>query len=621
MPERARTMMEFAPDAPVPAPPPAAPPVAPVASVASAAHALSKTFVMHEDAPAPVAAPPPAPDAPPNPLASTLVTIEPPPHSPAPSSAPRLATDKRTMMGISAADLFGPAAAPPAPPPAPAPSVDARFPKNTMMGVAMPGIAPIQPGVPKEPPAPATLASKNQTMMGVAMPGIAPVQPGLAQSPPSRRDSGARAPAQPPVDIVPAPPPLVDREMAPAAPVVVRKSGIPVAVVAILLGVLLLAGGLAIFLVWRAAPPLSAKPELDADGKEVLRLRCEACADGTKATFNDAAATFSAHEALLLLKMPLHVGDNPIELKLERPGMGRNETVKLTVPVQFRIHADLGTIDGPRPAISVRVEALPGTDVRVDEKPLNLDASGVGVYAIDLTSEAEGSADERRLRKEVAYVVVPKGGTAQKGIVTAQVTVLPLRVDTPGTRAVVDTASFIVAGRAYKASTVTVNGQAATVNADGFFEATLPSATPGDVAVEVRSSSPTFVARTVRFNVKRVDKLDAEAKTLEAAANAAYDVVAADVAKSVGQAIVVEGEILASTIETKVHRTVMVVDDRRGCAKGPCVVRVVLGHEEKLGAGDVIRAYGRVARPFAMSDGKTVPEIEADFILRGRGKR
>jgi hypothetical protein len=70
-----------------------------------------------------------------------------------------------------------------------------------------------------------------------------------------------------------------------------------------------------------------------------------------------------------------------------------------------------------------------------------------------------------------------------------------------------------------------------------------------------------------------------------------------------------------------VHRTLVVVVDHRGCAKGPCIVRVVLGHEEKLAQGDGVRAYGRVARSVAMSDGKTVPEIEADFILRGRGKR
>jgi hypothetical protein len=134
----------------------------------------------------------------------------------------------------------------------------------------------------------------------------------------------------------------------------------------------------------------------------------------------------------------------------------------------------------------------------------------------------------------------------------------------------------------------------------------------------VRTTAPTLVPRTVRFSVKRVDKLDAEARTLEAANPPGYDATIADVAAHAGQPFIAEGDVIGSTIEPRVHRTVIVVDDHRGCAKSPCVVRVVLGREEKLAQGDVVRAFGRVARPFAMSDGKTVPEIEADFLLRGK---
>jgi len=498
--DKSRTRIEFAPSA-APAPAPQAKPN------------LSATMVM--------------PDAPPHasPLASTAVAQPPahvaqppahvaqPPAQSDPSTTvadtkapelPRLATDKRTMIGLSAADVFG-GAPPPAPSAAPAPPESlAASAKKTMMGVAMPGIAPIHPGQAQQPPA--SLASKSNTMLGVAMPGIAPVHPGVAPAP---AVSQRPRPAPPPVDIVPAPPPLVHSEIAPAAPVVARKRGVPIAIVASVLGVLLLGGALLIVFFARSAPPLSAKPELDGEGKEVLRLRCEGCADATKVSFNGASAAFTAHEAILPLKLPLHVGDNAIELKLDRPGMGRDETVKLVVPVQFRIHADLGTIDGPKPSITVRVEALAGTDVRVDDKPLALDASGTGAYAIDLSADADGQSDERRIKKEVPYVITPKGGQPQKGNVTAQVTILPLRVDSPGTHAIVDTPSFVVAGRAFKGSTVTVNGQAAQVGPDGFFEATVASPSPGDVAVEVRTSAPGLVARTVKLGVKRVDKLDA----------------------------------------------------------------------------------------------------------------
>jgi hypothetical protein len=281
------------------------------------------------------------------------------------------------------------------------------------------------------------------------------------------------------------------------------------------------------------------------------------------------------------------------------------------------VRADLSTLDAPRPAITVRVEAKAGTDVQIDGKPLALDPSGNGAYAIDIAPETEGAADKARtLAKEIPYVITQKGGQPEKGKVVAQVNVLPLVLFTPGTHAVTDAASVIVWGQAVRGSTVTVNGQPAVVGPQGVFEATVATAQAGDVQVDVRTQLASYAPRTARFAVKRVDKLADEAKSIEGTNPAGYDATLAGLPGNVGQPFIADGEVEEAKISQ--HRTLLVMNDRRGCAKGPCLVSVVLGHEEQLARGDTLKVYGHVRGSITRSDGKTVPEVEADFVIRGK---
>jgi hypothetical protein len=67
---------------------------------------------------------------------------------------------------------------------------------------------------------------------------------------------------------------------------------------------------------------------------------------------------------------------------------------------------------------------------------------------------------------------------------------------------------------------------------------------------------------------------------------------------------------------------IALIEDIRGCAAGPCVVRVVYGGDETLGRGDRARVYGHVTRTVAQAGGgKAVPEVQADFVLKGRAHR
>jgi hypothetical protein len=420
------------------------------------------------------------------------------------------------------------------------------------------------------------------------------------------------------VALVAAPAPLTDVP-APLAPRIVRRTGVSLVAVALVTGVLVLVGGVAIALLWRGAQPISAQPHASPDGKDVLHLTCDPnnCKDGTVVELDSVKSTFTAGESDLTLAQPLRVGDNALALHVTRPGLGRDEVIKLVVPVAYRVLADVSTMSAAHPSFTVHAEALPGSEVRVNARPVALDASGVGSYAIDESPAAEGPADESRVvAVDVPYVVTPRGGPPQTGTVSARVVVAPLRVDAPGTRGVFDEDHALIAGRAAKGASVTVDGAPVPVAADGAFETTVQAEALGERTIEVRGGTSVLVPRTVHVLIKRVASLADEAKAFEGQKPIGYDTAMQDLASNAGKPIVVDGDIFES--RGSGHRTLVLIDDRRGCAKGPCLARVVVGRDLTLVHGEVLRAYGRVARAFTTSTGQSVPEVEADFVVRAK---
>jgi hypothetical protein len=561
--------------------------------------------------------------------------------APSPIASPAADPMKRTMLGFGAVP---PMAAPPA---ATAPPMGGAQPAtaprqgglgSTMVGLspgagldatrqsareAPPGNAPVSP--PVSPPGPANMRAGNRTMLGVAVPGIAPTRPGEAKAPTPEppkpvvkrepRPRGVDAPLPP---IVPAPAPLSDAPP-PPPPKIVRRGGVPLAGVALGAGALVLAGGVAIALLWRRPPPITALARVTPEGTDVLHLTCDpaSCADGTVAQLDGSSATFAGGASDLPLAQPLHVGSNSLTLKIDRPGMGRDEMLSLAVPVAYRVRADVAPMNDPHPSIVIHVEAVAGSTAQVDGKPVALDGAGNGTYAIDESIATEGPADESRIvALDIPYSVASPGQPANAGTVSARVAVAPLRVDTPGARAVVDTDHVLLAGRAAKGATVTIDGAATPVSSEGGFETQVPLAAPGPIAVEVRSGTTALATRTVHVVIKRVTSLADEAKAFEKQSTLGYDAALTNLATDVGQPIVVEGEVIEPRASG--HRTLLLVDDRRGCAKGPCLARVVVGQELAAARGDRLRAYGHIARGFTTPSGQTVPEVEADFVLRAK---
>jgi hypothetical protein len=409
----------------------------------------------------------------------------------------------------------------------------------------------------------------------------------------------------------------VDDVPVPRAPARSEKKGVPVAVVATIIGGLVLVGGGAIAFLARGSAPLVAQPRLDAQGNEVLHLQCDNCADGTVASLDTAKAEFKSKEADLPLTKSLEVGDNKLTVRIDRPGSGRDEDVNLVVPVAFRIRADLSDIGAKPPTITVRVGAQPGTEVRVDGKPLSLDATGKGAYAVDVTSDTDGlTEDVRVLDRKIPYTVTMKGNKPESGTVSARIGVVPLRLDAPSLHAVTDKASFTLAGQTLAGGAVTVDDKAATTQPDGSFADSHDAPAVGATQTfELRAAAPGRAPRTAHVTVKRVASLDAEAKDAEKGALVTYDQIVPDIASKVGQRAVVAGEVLEARVTG--HQTIALINDTRGCKRGPCLARVITGEDAALSRGQSLRAYGDVTRAVTAS-GKTVPEIAADFVVRGR---
>ena len=588
------------------------------------AQAFGKTMVFGGEAPA---APAPTPAIDTSPLSKSVVApsgalpahaesvqsapVGPPPLQVAPVPAQALGapgSDKQTMFGMPAVGL---------PPPAPQPSAPAAIPPafKTMLGVALPGIAPTH----EKPPAQQAPAQRAGTLLGVAAPGIAP---SAAQVLPAHAVPRFEPPAAPAPPIVPAPPPLVVEPL-PDAPRVPKKKGIPaVAVVGIVFVLVAIIGTVATLVILRAGAPLSAQPQLDETGKESLRIRCESCPDGTVISLGASSAKVEGAATILPLPAPLSIGDNALEMTIDRPAPGRDETVKVHVPVAYRVKADLSSLTVAPATITVRVEALAGTEVTVDGKPVALDASGKGWHAIDVSSEVEGPSDDQKtIDKQIPFTIKAKAAAApEDGQLVVRTGVAPLHLDAPGRELYTDRPTGNIAGQVKPGGTVLVDGQNVAVDAQGRFGVRVELPADGEKTLTIVASAPPLAPRTVRSKLVRVASLDAAARTIDAKSPLTFDAYGSDPGSKIGQLAMVDGEI--QDVRVGQGHTVMAVEDKKSCTatKGACVVRVVHGEEIKAARGAHVRAYGRI-QGTATLNGQTIPDLEGALVLTKAAKK
>ncbi len=469
--------------------------------------------------------------------------------------------------------------------------------KATSLGLG-PSAAP--PGAPASGARNTPSLADRRTLPGVAVPGIAPVAGGEGR----RRAGVPRRQAA-----------ALEGAVREKVGRVERRRGSAAGAWALGGAAVIAVGGIAAAFLVPGAAPLQAEVRLDEAGRDVLRVTCAKCPDGTKlSAAGGATMATSGGAADVALGAPLKVGTNEVEVAVDRPGAGRDERITLTVPLAFRIGADLGALQEPAPAISVLVEALPGSAVTLQGRPVALDAEGRGREAFDVRAELRGPrADPTTLSKQIPYTVAPKGGRLETGSVDVRVGVVSLTLEAPGPRLVTDRPTFLLAGRAAKGAGVSVGGRALSVQPDGSFVQWMSISDEGTSEIEVRALAPPLAPRLVPVTVTRVRSLADEAKRREQLGGPGYAEVGAAPEASVGRALAWRGEVVEAASQGQ--RTVAVVSVRTGCESAPCLARVELPGPDAVARGDKVGLYGSVGGFAPLRDGR-VPEVAAEFFVK-----
>lgn len=523
---------------------------------------------------------------------------------------------KGTMIGL-APDALPPAPQPPPPPPAPANPL-----RGTMIGMAP---APFNPDVTTPspvmtphaiPPEAAHLPVGNKTMLGLARPGIVPLNPGIEKAKPV-------APPPPPELPVAQPwrPPSPESTGGPPAGVP-RPLRIPAGAAVAIVGAaaLLTAAGVALFL-YRERGAVEATLGTNANGNDQLSLVCKGCADGASVRVGNARATFHGGHADVPLDQKLAVGSNTIPAELERRP-GRADAVELSVPVDFRIRADMSGLSQAPPRVVVRVEAVAHAAVVVDGKPLALTAgpggSETGSADIDVSSALAGNSSVvGMLERKIPYVVTPPSGTPARGEVSVRIGVTPLVLQAPGPSITIETQTFVLAGHTQKDATVTVEGRPITVDGTGAFAQMMSVSALGETNISVRADAKDHAPRLVPVRVRRVQSLATEAAAVRAKATTSYSAIEGDPDAQRGIAVALDGSVVEARVDA--FTTVLLMDVKSGCAHAPCLARVAVGEKAPLKEGSGVSVFGAISGAVdGPHQGTRIPAITADFVLKGR---
>lgn len=557
-----------------------------------------------------------------------------PPAAPAQSAA---ASFKGTMIGMApptpapAGQAQSPSQAPPAPqkslrgtmlgmaPPKPPQDLSSTVAPNTTPGLA-PAAPPTAP-IPAQEDLGSTVDIRaplvhKKTMMGVARPGIAPLNPGV------QKKSSDPPPWQPPPQAPAWQPPAPDAGAPESVAGVPRPLRIPAsAALAIVGAAALLTAAIVALLLYRSRGALEATLGTGSDGHDKLGLSCPGCPDGATVSVGSARGTFKGGRAEVPLGQKLAVGENTVAVELERRS-GKIEQVELKVPVDFRVKADTTGFAQAPPRIVVRVEAVPKTAVVVDGKPLSLSAAPGGTETgsaeIDVVRALSGSSSVvGLLERKIPYVVTPQNGTPTRGDVSVRIGVTPLAVQAPGPSIVIETATFVLAGRTSKDATVTVEGRPITVDASGAFAQMMSVSSLGETNITVRADSKDQAPRLVPVRVRRVQTLAAEATRLKATATTSYAAISRDPDSQRGISVALDGSVVEARSDA--FTTVILVDVKSGCQSAPCLARVSVGEKVTLKAGSSLSAYGTILGAVeGPHQGTRIPAIAADFVLKGR---
>ena len=603
----------------------------------------------------PVAAPTPAPMAPvATPVAAPVsapvaAPVSAPVAPPAPVAVPRSREANRTMIGVGLNPFPAGAPAPVAAPPvAAAPAAPAAVPPPAdaepldITSVDPPKAAPSGPAMPHRTmlgmPAPMVAAATAPAALAPApTPAVAPApaEPKRAIGPSNRTMLGVVAPAgraasaAPPEPTAPTAPvylPPTPQRSAEVSSTDVSIAGLPsprrrvrgwlLALLA--LGVLLVASVIAAGLYYRMTRnrvEVAAVVAANASG-EVLGVDVARAPAGAHVHFGTIDQPLTGtHVDFPLAADALHVGDNVVAIDVVFPD-GSTESHSVTLTVEYRVRADLTTLSATPPAITVVVDALPTSTVVLDATPLALDAAGHGVRAYPIaamTPDATGT-----LSLTAHYTITPPApATPATGTLSSRVPTTVLRMERPADQAVTDRSTVDLSGVTQPGATVTVDGAAATVSADGHFSFSAPLASVGTHELHVAATMTGRAPASALIHVERVADLARAANAYTIDRTLTYARLAAAPGTFQGQHVAIEGRVYNVDLQDG-HGVLQML--ARDCPAGQrCPLWVTHSAVTDITVESWVRVIGSVAgeQQFMSQSGevRTVPRVDAAFVL------
>jgi len=308
----------------------------------------------------------------------------------------------------------------------------------------------------------------------------------------------------------------------------------------------------------------------------------------------------------------LLLGDNELSIGVVPP-TGDASITKVALHVAYRARVEVGGLAKDPPELAVVIEALPGSKVTLDGKPLALDARGRGTRTYPVAAQA-GS----KLAFSARYRIEPKDQPATEGQLALNLPVTSMRLERPGQSEVTDEQSVEVAGTVEAGAEISVNGQVLKTTAEGRFlhRARLPK--PDEYTLHVVARKAGKAPRAVDLKVTRVADMAAAAASFDFDPELTYARIAQNPRIYTGQKVALEGRVYNVDVHEGTSHLQLLVRD---CAGGQrCPLWVDVPHATDVKVHTWVRVLGSIAgeQQFRSEQGQvhTVPSMQAQYVLK-----
>lgn len=357
---------------------------------------------------------------------------------------------------------------------------------------------------------------------------------------------------------------------------------------------------------------------VDTDGREAMRFVAPEAKAGSKIVFGDQSQPLVEGEARFPLAVDsLVVGENLVVARVVAPD-GSEEQVRIPLKLDFRVRVDTAPLLAGEGRFELKVAAVPGTRVRIDGEPLELDGNGNGAKAFPYDMFAGGRSGP--IEHVARYRIEPPGGEPVEDELRMRVPVTMMQVDSPGFELTTDRPSLPLKGLVGKGVTVQLDGKAVAVDPQGRFADKLALPKPGRYAPELVAKAEGKAPFGVRLAITRVADLAKAAAGYAADAKLSYATIVKAPEAQRGKRVAFEGRVFRAKSEGGRSVLQMLVRD---CPKGmQCSLWVTYPAAlppDEVGKDTWVRVVGVAdgLQQFRAKNNEvvSVPRLAAAFVL------